>query len=134
MQIQRTCNTCGKPFNANKQTHFYCCRRCFKIAHWKKQKAERASCSPRYPTNECPHCGNVSQLQFDPIRKPKLFDAYACPFCGIPRRVIYDHQYDVTFMIGNPGTTQYVIQSAIMSGSNVFMNVTSISATVTFVS
>jgi|APCry1669189204_1035204.scaffolds.fasta_scaffold06918_2 hypothetical protein len=85
MHLSRVCKTCGKPFFADKLKSFSCCRKCFKREYYQRMKLVRKiyNDSPRFPFKYCNCCGKKSQLTFDPIKHPQLFNLWVCPFCGV---------------------------------------------------
>ena len=117
MQIPRECRVCGKDFLAIKQTQFFCCRKCFKKDYYQRTKAKLAEEAARRPVYNCPICEEATPIDFDPIKDEKSFDEMICPFCGIPRSVMYAHHTNPYFIIGNSMTAQFVVQSAIISGT-----------------
>lgn len=115
MKINRKCKICGTSFVAIKHTQYFCKRKCFKKDYYQRTKVKAAALKNKRPDYNCPHCGMATPLAFDPVKFPKLFNELICPFCGIPRQVLYDHRFDLSFTIGNPGTIQFVVSSAIVS-------------------
>jgi protein-arginine kinase activator protein McsA len=95
MRIKRICKICGESFYAIKSTQYFCCRKCFKKNYYLKQKIllqEEKQKGPIYPIKECGFCFKKAQLNFDPLKKPNLFDAWACPYCGATNKLIWEHQ------------------------------------------
>lgn len=122
MNVTRNCKVCGKRFTAIKQTQFFCKRKCFKKDYYKRTKeaiAQQQKINPFFgkPLYKCPMCANECHVPFDPVKSYAAFDLFVCPFCGIPRVVVFEHQHDSTFVQGNVATSQYVIYSAIVSFS-----------------
>jgi len=55
-------------------------------------------------------------MLFDPLKKPHLFQGYTCPFCGIPRRDVFEQKEHPHMVMGFAFTMQFVVSSAIVSG------------------
>ena len=115
MRVRKRCETCGRPFLAIKDAQRWCQRRCFKRAYYIRVKSRNAELAKRLPGFACPLCHSLSQIPFDPLKNGTAFDSFICPYCGIPNKVMLAHNLDITFTLGNPGTVQYVISSAIIS-------------------
>jgi hypothetical protein len=95
MRIRRICKICGEPFYAIKTTQFFCCRKCFKKDYYLRQKIriqEERQKGPIYPIKECGFCLKKAQLNFDPLDKPSLFNAWACPYCGATNKLVWENQ------------------------------------------
>lgn len=116
MYLERNCKICGEPFVAIKQTQLFCQRRCFKKDYYRRTKGRILELRNRRASYHCPHCFGMSSLLFDPSINEDAFRGYVCPWCGIPRQVLYDHQWDYTFVLGNSATARFVVSSAIVSG------------------
>lgn len=122
MKIPKICSNqrCRNPFIAIKATQQWCSRSCFKKSYYLRQKAElekEERRTKRYQFN-CEICGNSSDIGGNVIKSPQLLTRHICPWCGIPRQALWEHRYDTTFLFGT-GTVQYVISSAIVSGTTV---------------
>ncbi len=115
MRIPRKCKVCETPFVAIKSTQYYCKRACFKHDFYKRTKEKEDALKNKRPDYNCPVCTNAIPVTFDPVKYPERFDKMACPFCGIPREAIFANAWRTDFVVGNPTTAQYVIQSAIVS-------------------
>ena len=91
MQITRLCKTCKNEFIARKTTQWFCCRRCFKKDYYQKIKQKNIALdkNPKVPLKTCVFCGKLYHVPFDPIKFPKLFDQWRCPFCGISNQMIW---------------------------------------------
>ena len=116
MKIKRNCEVCGVEFMAIKATQRYEKRACFKKAYQLRKKAEKAieTARPKVYDYSCAICNRRSEMSFSPVIEQKRFAEYVCPFCGVPRKVIWTHRYDATLSFGTR-TAQYVVQSAIAS-------------------
>lgn len=117
MRIDRECKKCSKPFTAIKATQFFCSRKCFKQDYALRKRAEKVLDNARVKQYDysCGICQRRTEMGFNPLKEQHKFAQFICPFCGIPRSIIWQHRYDATFQFGT-GTVQYVIQSAIVSG------------------
>jgi hypothetical protein len=93
MQIKRQCKVCGKEFLAIKTTQFFCCRKCFKRSYYltTKEKIIKQEQNPSYPIKRCSFCEATSQLNFDPLENPDLFDNWQCPKCGTTNKLIWKY-------------------------------------------
>ena len=91
MMIDRICKICGKRFFAIKTTQFFCCRRCFKKDFYMrtKIKLQEQHQTPTYPKKYCDFCETMSELNFDPIALPRLFNTWRCPKCGVSNDLIW---------------------------------------------
>lgn len=93
MQINRTCKVCPNKFSAIKVTQFFCSRKCFKKDYYlrTKSKIEDRIQNPTYPIKQCSFCETSSQLSFDPVESPQLFNAWGCPHCGATNRLVWQY-------------------------------------------
>lgn len=105
MRIKRKCKICGKDFVAIKVTQFFCSRKCFKKDYYLRTKSRLSEQehNPSYPTKKCCFCSEVSKLTFDPIKFPKLFDDWGCPFCGTTNKLVWEN-------FDNPNSRQIISQ------------------------
>ena len=98
MRLPRTCKQCGKPFEAQKEKQFYCCRACFKQSYSDKKKFEALNSFPLY---KCPKCHNQTKLSFDPTKKDVKWSIFKCPWCsgddGLIEIIIYSNEVFVVF-------------------------------------
>ena len=94
MVLRRHCKICGNTFNAIKATQFFCCRKCFKRDYYNRTKIrnQEKDHNPVYPIKECGFCFKNSSLKFDPIKYPKLYDHWQCPYCGTTNKLIWENQ------------------------------------------
>lgn len=94
MQIARRCKICGKEFTAIKLTQFFCCRKCFKKDYYIRTKSRIRDMeqNPSYPSKQCGFCLKFSKMFFDPIKYPKMYDNWGCPYCGATNKIIWDNQ------------------------------------------
>lgn len=94
MKISRKCPICNKQFIAIKVTQLYDKRSCFKKSYYAKIKARlrTEASNPVYPKKECGFCKTISQLNFNPIRYPHLFDSWECPVCGVNNQILWKYQ------------------------------------------
>ena len=109
MQIPRLCKTCRSNFVARKTTQYFCTRKCFKrnlylLTKEQAQKEKNNSCNP---IKKCDVCQESSQLDFNPLHSPRLFDEWRCPYCGASNKLIWEYRY-------NPNSYQ-IIQSILVS-------------------
>ena len=91
MKLQRNCKVCNKSFTAIKETQRFCRRRCFKRDYYlriRKRILEELA-NPVFPEKKCAFCLQVSVLDFDPIKFPKLFNNFSCPNCNVPNTVVW---------------------------------------------
>jgi hypothetical protein len=94
MKFKRICKICGNEFTAIKSTQFFCKRKCFKKSYYLKLKdrIQDMQYNPAYPLKECGFCLKTSRLPFDPIKKPKLYDSWGCPYCGATNELVWKNQ------------------------------------------
>lgn len=116
MKIPSKCKVCEKAFVAIKHTQLFCSRKCFKKDYAARKRAEALVENARVKQHfyACGVCERRSELGFNPLKSQQQFADYICPFCGIPRQIVWTHRYDATFNIGS-GTVNYVVNSAIVS-------------------
>ena len=95
MKIPRICKNCGDEFLAIKETQRWCSRQCFKRSYYQEVRAreEEALKHPVFPKKRCGFCGNLIQLDFDPIRQPALYEEKPCPFCSATNLMIWHNSY-----------------------------------------
>ena len=119
MNIQRVCKICGKTFTAIKTTQFFCSRKCFKKDYYLKTKIhiQELNQNPKYPSKCCAYCETTSNLNFDPIKYPRLFETWSCPICGVNNKMVWKYQdfpnshYLIHKLIINlPASTQGIVQ------------------------
>lgn len=115
MREQRKCKTCSAKFCAIKETQRFCSRKCFKRDYYIRTREGLAILGKQYPTYTCGLCGQGTPLDYDPVKKWKLFGGLICPFCGVPKNIVIKYQEERTFVLGNSRTVQYVVSSAIVS-------------------
>ena len=91
MKIQKFCENCKNEFTAIKVTQKFCCRKCFKQDYYLRQqkRIKEELANPVYPIKICPFCEDKFELNFDPIKFPKLFDSMRCPSCNIANELIW---------------------------------------------
>lgn len=115
MHIKKNCKTCQKEFDAIKYGQFFCSRKCFKKDYYQRNREKLRLLEKQRPVYNCSVCDGASEMPYDPVKNYSKFNAFACPFCGMPRGVVVELAYDQRMIIGNAFTAQFVIRSAIIS-------------------
>lgn len=98
MTLIRVCKACGASFSAIKETHHYCCRKCFKKDYYTRTRDKIKArliydmAHPVYPTRICDFCGYESSLEFDPTKEEYRFDTWECPCCHVPNSLLWRYQ------------------------------------------
>ncbi len=115
MRIKKKCKTCSKEFDAIKDGQFFCSRKCFKKDYYQRNREKIKQLEKRRPIYTCSVCNCGCEMPYDPVKNYSKFNAFACPFCGMPRAVVVEYAHDQRMIMGNSFTAQFVIQSAIIS-------------------
>lgn len=94
MKVKRTCLVCNKPFIAIKETQKFDSRKCFKKDYYQrnKEKSNQEGLHPKHPVKTCLFCKGVSEIKFDPILSPKLFNSWKCPYCQVTNMMVWENQ------------------------------------------
>lgn len=58
----------------------FCCRFCFKKDFYSRKKDDSKLC--KFPSFDCPACGERINLDFDPVANPIKWSAFSCPSCN----------------------------------------------------
>ena len=119
MRIQKKCKTCEKEFEAIKDGQFFCSRKCFKKDYYQRNREKLKQLEKRRPVYTCSVCSHACEMPYDPVKNYSKFNAFNCPFCGMPRAVVVEYAYDQRMVIGNSFTAQFVILSAIVSSRTI---------------
>jgi len=80
--LNKNCNNVFSPYKGN---HLFCSRKCF-IEWYRKQKKDT------YPLFICPNCHRETFLNFSPIKQPKKWAYFMCPFCGSGQEKVREYK------------------------------------------
>jgi len=67
-------SSCDVIFEQKTYHHKFCSRECFRKWHYRKKK--------KFPEYRCNNCGEITQLDFFPIKKYHRLMHFECPKCG----------------------------------------------------
>jgi len=92
-------------FSTIKTTQRFCCRKCFKKDYYIriKRKLKEEKENPVFPKKICSFCSKITTLVFDPIKFPKLFDSFECPYCMVTNTMIWANSE-------NPNSRQVILE------------------------
>lgn len=77
--IKIICRTCKELFLPKSSRNIFCCRKCFK-----KDFAKRIQDGDKkFPSFNCPKCGQHIELDFDPALKSSHWLQFKCPGCNV---------------------------------------------------
>jgi predicted RNA-binding Zn-ribbon protein involved in translation (DUF1610 family) len=79
--VKRICPTCKELFIPKSDKNIYCNRRCFKKDYHMRKKAEELT-RVKYPSFNCPSCGQNIVLDFDPASDTLKWAKYICHGCN----------------------------------------------------
>jgi len=76
---QIKCKECKTLFTPKSENNVFCCRKCFKISYYEREKKKNKDVFPNFT---CPYCRQNIQLSFSPMKDPMKWSNYVCNGCN----------------------------------------------------